>query len=174
MADTYDYIIVGAGSAGAALAYRLTEEPRESVLLLEACSGVHPLARIPVSFGLFIDKPGVNWRYFSEPEAGTNNRVIPVPRGKMLGGSSSINMMAYVRGHRADYDRWRQMGLDGWSYSSVLPYFKRAQNFAEASTEYHGTDGPWNIQTTDIDDPIEIRSVRGRECRAGYDARKTE
>ncbi|MDP6237739.1 MAG: GMC family oxidoreductase N-terminal domain-containing protein [Alphaproteobacteria bacterium] len=111
MTDTYDYIIVGAGSAGAALAYRLTEDPNTRVLLLEAGKSVHPLSRLPVSFGLFIDKPGVNWRYFSDPEPGTTNRKIPVPRGKMLGGSSSINGLVYVRGQTLDYDTWAQMAI---------------------------------------------------------------
>ena len=101
-----DYIIIGAGSAGAALAYRLSDNPETSVLLIEAGKAVHPYSSIPISFGLFIDKPGVNWRYFSEPEEGTKNRIIPVPRGKMLGGSSSINGLVYVRGQRLDYDTW--------------------------------------------------------------------
>ena len=125
MTDTYDYIIVGAGSAGAALAYRLTENPNTRVLLLEAGKSVHPLSRLPVSFGLFIDKPGVNWRYFSDPEPGTANRKIPVPRGKMLGGSSSINGLVYVRGQTLDYDTWAQMGNRGWSWQDIAPVFKR-------------------------------------------------
>src|SRR5579863_9442139 len=97
-ASGYDYIIVGAGSAGSALAARLTENPGVSVLLLEAGRGVHPLSRLPVSFSLFIDNPAVNWCFLSEPEPGTANRQIPVPRGKMLGGSSSINGLVFVRG----------------------------------------------------------------------------
>ena len=116
----YDYIIVGAGSAGAALASRLSEDSKNSVLLLEAGSTTHPYSRIPISFGLFINKPGVNWRYFSEPETGTANRQIPVPRGKMLGGSSAINGMVYVRGQPLDYDTWAQLGNRGWSWENKV------------------------------------------------------
>ena len=94
----YDYIIVGAGSAGSALAYRLSESSAKKILLLEAGKASHPYSRLPVSFGLLIDNPAANWIYFSEPEAGTANRAIPVPRGKLLGGSSSINGLVYVRG----------------------------------------------------------------------------
>ena len=104
----YDYIIVGAGSAGAALAYRLSEKPGNKVLLIEAGKAAHPLTWLPVSFALYIDDPAVNWRYRSEPEEGTNNRLIPVPRGKLLGGSSAINGMIYVRGQPQDYDDWAQ------------------------------------------------------------------
>ena len=122
----HDYIIVGAGSAGSALAYRLSEDPKNSVLLLEAGSTTHPFSRIPISFGLFINRPGVNWRYFSEPEEGTSNRAIPVPRGKMLGGSSAINGMVYVRGQPLDYDTWAQLGNRGWSWENVAPLFQKS------------------------------------------------
>ncbi len=124
----YDFIIVGAGSSGSVIANRLTENPKNSVLLLEAGKSEHLYARMPMSFGMFIDKPGVNWRYRSEPEPGTGNRNIPVPRGKMLGGSSSINGLVYVRGQRLDYDTWAQMGNTGWSYDDVLPFFKKIEN----------------------------------------------
>src|SRR5262245_53653783 len=106
----YDYIIVGAGSAGAALAHRLTEDGRSKVLLLEAGKASHPYSRLPVSFGLLINHPGANWLYESEPEPGTANRAIPVPRGKLLGGSSSINGLVFVRGQSLDYDTWAQLG----------------------------------------------------------------
>src|SRR5665213_3178065 len=122
---TYDYIIVGAGSAGAALAARLTETASVRVLLLEAGRGVHPFSRLPVSFSLFIENPAVNWCYLSEPEPGTENRQIPVPRGKMLGGSSSINGLVFVRGQPLDYDTWAQMGNRGWSWREVAPLFTR-------------------------------------------------
>ena len=125
----YDYIIVGAGSAGAALAYRLSENAANRVLLLEAGKASHPYSRLPVSFGLLIDHPGANWRFTSEPEAGTANRAIPVPRGKLLGGSSSINGLVYVRGQTLDYDTWAQFGNRGWSWQDVEPLFKRMENY---------------------------------------------
>ena len=121
---TVDFIIVGAGSAGAALANRLSENGRHQVLLLEAGGETHPLSRVPVSFARFINRPGVNWLYAAEPEANTGGRPIPVPRGRMLGGSSAINGMVWVRGQRQDYDHWAQLGNRGWSYQDVLPIFK--------------------------------------------------
>ena len=137
-----DYIIIGAGSAGSALAYRLTEDPRTSVLLLEAGKPTHPLSRIPVSFGLFIDKPGVNWRYRSEPEEGTANRVIPVPRGKMVGGSSAINGLVYVRGQTLDYDTWGQLGNRSWTWERVSKVFQRMENFDGGDDEVRHLPGP--------------------------------
>src|SRR6185503_10689812 len=106
----YDYIVVGAGSAGAVLAARLSENPRNQVLLVEAGRARHPYSRFPVSFGLLIDNASANWRYFSDPEENTANRAIPVPRGKLLGGSSAINGLVWVRGQTLDYDTWAQMG----------------------------------------------------------------
>jgi choline dehydrogenase-like flavoprotein len=121
----YDYIVVGAGSAGAVLASRLSENPRNKVLLVEAGGKTHVLSRFPLSFGLFIEKPGVNWLYQSEPEENTANRPIPVPRGKMLGGSSAINGLVWVRGQPLDYNTWAQMGARGWSWA-VAPGAARA------------------------------------------------
>ena len=121
---TVDFIVVGAGSAGAAIANRLTENGRYQVLLLEAGDETHPLSRVPISFAKFINRPDVNWLYASEPEADTGGRPIPVPRGRMLGGSSAINGMVWVRGQRQDYDHWAQLGNRGWSYQDVLPIFK--------------------------------------------------
>src|ERR1043166_1703605 len=106
---TVDFIIVGAGSAGAALANRLTENGRFHVLLLEAGGKTHPLSQVPISFARFINLPGVNWLYSSEPQENTGGRAIPVPRGRMLGGSSAINGMVWVRGQRQDYDHWAQL-----------------------------------------------------------------
>jgi len=123
--DTYDYIVVGAGSAGAAVAYRLSENPGNKVLLLEAGRASHPWSFIPVGSARLIKNPAANWLYSAEPEANTNGRRIPVPRGKLLGGSSSINGMAFVRGQAQDFDTWAQMGNRGWSYEEVLPFFKR-------------------------------------------------
>ena len=149
-----DYIVVGAGSAGAALAYRLTENPQISVLLVEAGKAVHPYARMPISFGLFIDRPGVNWRYFSEPEEGTKNRVIPVPRGKMLGGSSSINGLVYVRGQTLDYDTWGQLGNRGWSWDEVSKVFQRMENFEGGDRHVRGQDGPLGVSEVPDQNPL--------------------
>ncbi|SVC58968.1 uncharacterized protein METZ01_LOCUS311822, partial [marine metagenome] len=125
-----------------------------SVLLLEAGSTTHPFSRIPLSFGLFIDKPGVNWRYFSEPEEGTANRAIPVPRGKMLGGSSAINGMVYVRGQPLDYDTWAQLGNRGWSWESVAPLFQRMENYSDPGHQTRGTAGPLGISEVSENNPL--------------------
>ena len=149
-----DYIIIGAGSAGAALAYRLSENPETSVLLIEACKPAHPYSRMPVSFGLFIDKPGVNWRYSSQPEAGTSNRVIPVPRGKMLGGSSSINGLVYVRGQTLDYDTWGQLGNRSWNWEKVSKVFRRMENFDGGDEEVRGRNGPLGVSEVPDQNPL--------------------
>jgi len=147
---TVDFIVVGAGSAGAALANRLTENGRYQVLLLEAGGETHPLSRVPVSFAKFITRPGVNWLYASEPEAVTGGRAIPVPRGRMLGGSSAINGMVWVRGQRQDYDHWAQLGNRGWSYQDVLPIFKSMESYAGGDGEMRGREGP--LKVSDIDE----------------------
>ena len=123
--NKYDFIIIGAGSSGATIANRLSENLNISVLLIEAGKKEHLFAQMPMSFGLFINKPGVNWRYSSEGEAGTFNRNIPIPRGKMTGGSSSINGMVYVRGQSLDYDTWAQYGNKGWGWEEVSKIFKK-------------------------------------------------
>jgi choline dehydrogenase-like flavoprotein len=142
---TVDYIIVGAGSAGAALANRLSESGRYQVLLLEAGGETHPLSRVPVSFAKFINRPGVNWLYASEPETSNGDRAIPVPRGRMLGGSSAINGMVWVRGQRQDYDHWAQLGNRGWSYQDVLPIFKGMESYAGGDAQLRGREGPLRI-----------------------------
>ena len=147
---TVDFIVVGAGSAGAALANRLTENGRYQVLLLEAGGETHPLSRVPVSFAKFITRPGVNWLYASEPEAVTGGRAIPVPRGRMLGGSSAINGMVWVRGQRQDYDHWAQLGNRGWSYQDVLPIFRSMESYAGGDGEIRGREGP--LKVSDIDE----------------------
>ena len=143
-----DFIVVGAGSAGSAVAHRLTENGRYRVLLLEAGGETHPLSRVPISFARFINRPGVNWLYSSEPEANTGGRNIPVPRGKMLGGSSAINGMVFVRGQAQDFDTWAQLGNRGWSYQDVLPYFKRLESYDGGSSEFRGREGP--IKVSDL------------------------
>ena len=122
--QTYDYIVVGAGSAGAVVANRLSADPRNKVLLLEAGPASHPWSRIPIGYARLITNPAANWLYTSEPEANTNGRKLPVPRGKLLGGSSSINGMAFVRGQAQDFDTWAQMGNQGWSYDGRPALFQ--------------------------------------------------
>src|ERR1700730_15310230 len=147
--QTVDFIVVGAGSAGAALASRLTEDGRYQVLSLEAGGEVHPLTRVPISFAKFINRPGVNWLYASEPEANSGGRKIPVPRGRMLGGSSSINGMVWVRGQRQDYDHWAQLGNRGWSYQDVLPIFRSMESYAGGDDKSRGGEGPMKITNSD-------------------------
>ena len=149
-----DYIIVGAGSAGAALAARLSENPANRVLLVEAGRASHPYSRFPISFGLLIDNPVANWRYFSEPEPNTNNRAIPVPRGKLLGGSSSINGLVYVRGQPLDFDTWAQMGNRGWSYRDVAPVFRRMESYVKGDDGVRGAQGPLRVGEVPDDNPL--------------------
>ena len=152
---TVDYIVVGAGSAGCVLTHRLSENGDNRVLTLEAGDRDKSfMIHMPLGVGQVWHDPKFNWSYESEPELHVDNRRLFHPRGKVLGGSSSINMMAYVRGNHGDYDRWRQKGMAGWSFDDVLPYFKRAEAFQDGDDPYHGSDGPWKIRTTDVQDPI--------------------
>jgi choline dehydrogenase len=151
----YDYIVVGAGSAGAVVANRLSANPRNKVLLLEAGPADHPWTRIPVGSARMITNPSCNWLYSSEPDANTNGRRIPVPRGRMLGGSSALNGMAFVRGQAQDFDTWAQMGNAGWSYDSVLPFFKRMENYQGGGDDrFRGRDGPLRVTNPDPNDPF--------------------
>jgi len=141
----YDYIIIGAGSAGCVLANRLSEDPSVKVLLLEA--GGRDRQReihIPAAFSKLFQTP-CDWAYYTEAEPGLENRKLYWPRGKVLGGSSSLNAMIYIRGHRKDYDQWEELGNPGWSFADVLPYFKKSQNQERGPSEYHGTGGPLNV-----------------------------
>jgi choline dehydrogenase len=152
--QTYDYIVVGAGSAGAAVAHRLSADPRNEVLLLEAGAASHPWSFIPVGSARLITNPAANWLYSSEPEANTNGRRIPVPRGKLLGGSSAINGMAFVRGQARDFDTWAQMGNQGWSYEDVLPFFKRMEAYDGGDDAFRGRQGPLRVTNPEPRDPI--------------------
>ncbi len=153
--QTYDYVVVGAGSAGAAVAHRLSANLRNRVLLLEAGAATHPWSFIPVGSARLITNPAANWLYSSEPETNTNGRRIPVPRGKLLGGSSSINGMAFVRGQAQDFDTWAQMGNQGWSYDDVLPFFKRMESYADGGDDnFRGREGPLRVTNPEPREPI--------------------
>src|ERR1700752_2062729 len=152
--NEYDYIVVGAGSAGSVLAARLSENPRNEVLLVEAGRTSHPYSRFPISFGLLIDNPAANWRYEADPEPGTANRKIPVPRGKVLGGSSAINGLVWVRGQTLDYDTWAQMGARGWSWQDVAPLFTRIESYEKGGTNGRGTEGLLRVTEVPDQNPL--------------------
>lgn len=161
-----DYIVIGSGSAGGVLASRLTENPSTRVLLLEAGAKSHIYSRFPVSFGLLIHNEQANWLYDSEPEACTANRQIPVPRGKLLGGSSSINGLVWVRGQTLDYDTWAQMGARGWSWQDVAPLFDRIENF-EKPVPGRGNGGPVHVGEVPDQNPLYDALFKAAE-EAGY------
>ena len=153
--QTFDYIVVGAGSAGSVLANRLSANPKHRVLVLEAGRESHPWSRIPVGFAKLIENPAANWLYSSEPDEGTGQRRIPIPRGKLLGGSSSINGMVFVRGQSQDYDTWAQLGNRGWSYREVLPIFRDMESYqGDADDEYRGRGGPLKVTESNETGPL--------------------
>ena len=144
--EIYDFIVTGAGSAGAVVASRLSESGRHTVLLLEAGPpDNNRWIHIPLGYAKTYIDPNVNWKFESTPQPALGNRRLYLPRGKTLGGTSSINGMVYIRGNHADYDEWRQRGCVGWDWDSVLPYFRKAQNQARGESQYHGTGGPLNV-----------------------------
>jgi choline dehydrogenase len=145
-ADTYDYIVTGAGSAGCVVAARLSESGKHRVLLLEAGKrDRYPWIHIPLGYHKLFTHPKLNWKFESEPVAQLNNRTSYQPRGKMLGGTSSLNGMVYMRGTPADYDGWRQLGCEGWGWDSVLPYFKKAEDQERGPDAFHGVGGPLRV-----------------------------
>lgn len=167
MTDTIeaDYIIVGAGSAGCVLANRLSADGKSKVLLLEAGGDDRPtknpgqfmsnlMIHVPVGYSQTLKDPKVNWLYSTEPDPGTGGRTHVWPRGKVLGGSSSINGLLYIRGQDADYDNWRQMGCEGWAWDDVLPYFLRSQNQERGAGDLHGKGGPLNVSDVTTTHPV--------------------
>jgi len=164
----YDYVIVGAGSAGCTLANRLTEDEDVSVLVLEAGGwDTHPFIKLPLGWGKVLLNRMYDWGYDAEPDAAMGGRRIEVARGKVIGGSSSINAMAYVRGNRADYDRWASRGLPGWSYENVLPYFRRQESWEGGASTYRGGDGPLAVRKSRYLDPL-VEAYLGAAQNAGY------
>jgi choline dehydrogenase len=150
----YDYIIVGAGSAGCVLANRLSDDPAVKVLLLEAGGpDTQKEIHIPAAFSKLF-KTACDWTYFTEPEPHLDNRSLYWPRGKVLGGSSSINAMIYIRGHRWDYDHWRELGNPGWDYESVLPYFKKSEAQENGASQFHGAEGPLHVTNLRSPNPL--------------------
>ena len=150
----HDYVIVGAGSAGCVVAARLGEDPDVSVAVVEAGPpDDHPNIHMPFAFGLNLTSDW-DWALFSEPEPGLDHRRNYLPRGRVLGGTSSLNAMIYIRGNRADYDEWAAMGLDGWGYEDVLPYFRRAEDNERGANRYHGTGGPLSVSDSRSMHPI--------------------
>jgi choline dehydrogenase len=168
VSETVDYAIVGAGSAGCVLADRLTESGRDQVLLLEYGGSDRSLwIQMPTALSIPMNMPRYDWRYFTEPEPNLNNRRLHTPRGKVLGGSSSINGLVYVRGNPLDFERWKSEGAAGWGYHDVLPYFRRAERRLEGGDQYRGLEGPLATRRGRLDNPLhQAWLAAGRE--AGY------
>ncbi|WP_374526696.1 GMC family oxidoreductase [Novosphingobium sp.] len=164
----FDFIIVGAGSAGSVMANRLSRDPANRVLLLEAGGEAdHPFVKMPLGFLQALRRPELAWQFLSEPEPGVDGKRFPLPRGKMLGGSSSINGMVHFRGHPSDFDDWAALGCTGWDYRSVLPYFKRSEDHWSGGNEWHGSGGPITVQQVDTR-RLMADELRASAALAGY------
>ncbi len=167
-ADPFDFVVIGAGSAGCVLANRLTESGRYRVLLLEAGGeDRNPWIHIPLGYGKLFTNPKFNWLYTGEPDAASGNRRIAQPRGKVLGGSSSINGLVYIRGQHEDYDHWRSLGNTGWGFDDVLPYFRKSEDQQHGADDYHGAGGPLTVSDPSEPHPLcEAYIAAAEQC--GY------
>src|ERR1700761_2754874 len=179
MSERYDYVIVGAGSAGCVLAARLSEDPDVRVALLEAGGeDTAPEIRVPAIFPIMF-KTELDWDLLGDPEPGMDGRRLSLPRGRMLGGCSSINAMIYVRGNRLDYDEWAQAGCEGWGYDDVLPYFKRSEDNERGEDAYHGAGGPLRVSesramTPLVDLMVEAAQAAGHEHNPDFNGARQE
>jgi choline dehydrogenase-like flavoprotein len=173
MTDTFDFVVVGGGSGGCAVASRLSEDPKTSVALLEAGGkDENWVVTTPGAMILMIGGNVNNWAFDTVPQPGLNGRIGYQPRGKGLGGSSAINAMVYIRGHRSDYDQWASLGNTGWSYADVLPYFKRSEDNSELDGEYHGKGGPLHVTGLRSDNPVQdiyLQAAREAQFRIRED-----
>lgn len=167
MTDICDFVVVGGGSGGCAVAGRLSEDPATSVAILEAGgTGDNWVVKTPYALSLMVPSKLNNWHFETVPQAGLGGRIGYQPRGKALGGSSAINAMVYIRGHKWDYDHWAELGNDGWSFDDVLPYFKRSENNADYNGAYHGQSGPLHVNRLRTDNPAhEIFLQAAREAQ---------
>ncbi len=161
MSDAFDFIVVGAGTAGCVLAARLSASGRQRVLLLEAGGEArHPWSKVPIAYARLLSHPAYSWRYQTEPEPALGGRVLEVPCGRVVGGTGSINGMIYIRGHAADYDGWQMAGNDGWSYADVLPWFRRSECYMHGADAWHGGDGPLPVRDPPDRHPLADAFVR--------------
>ena len=155
MALGCDVLVIGGGSAGSVLARRLSDDPAVRVILVEAGPAAESLmVRMPAGFAYAISSRRFDWLYESEPEPGLGGRTVPCPRGKVLGGSSSINGLGFIRGHPLDFERWAEDGASGWSYREVLPYFRRSESWDGGANDYRGGDGPVRVMTPGCREPL--------------------
>ena len=175
-----DYVIIGSGSAGAAMAYRLSEDGKNTVIVLEfGGSDIGPFVQMPAALAYPMNMDRYNWGYMTEPEPHLNNRRMIAPRGKVIGGSSSINGMVYVRGHAEDFNRWEEMGATGWGYADVLPYFKRQETSHGGEEGWRGTNGPLHVRRGEVKNPlyrafIEAGRQAGFPVTEDYNGRQQE
>src|SRR4030081_1317903 len=171
--DTFDFVVVGGGSGGCAVAGRLSEDPKTSVALLEAGGGGDNwVVSTPGALALMVPSKLNNWAFDTVPQAGLEGRIGYQPRGKGLGGSSAINAMVYIRGHHSDYDQWASLGNSGWSYADVLPCFKRSEDNADFDGEYHGKGGPLAVNRLRSDNPVQqifLQAAREAQFRIRED-----